>query len=107
MDVQVKNSSGTVLASSPTISKREVRTYVSVANNTHFILGGLIAKATQRPIADGLRHSGITYRLLSVKHDGEVALWAGNSPQMIHDHYKGLKTNREGEEYWAILPPEA
>ena len=46
-DVQVKNSSGTVLASSPTISKREVRTYVSVANNTPFIIGGLIAKDKQ------------------------------------------------------------
>ena len=43
-DVEVKNAVGTVLASSPTISRREVRTYTRVANNTPFIIGGLIAK---------------------------------------------------------------
>lgn len=66
-----------------------------------------LAKAEKPPIYDGHRHSGITYRLLAVKHDGEVALWAGNSPQMIHDHYKGLKTNKDAEEYWDILPATA
>jgi len=46
-DVEVKNNVGTVLASSPTISKRAVRTYVRVSNNTPFIIGGLIAKDKQ------------------------------------------------------------
>jgi hypothetical protein len=46
-DVEVKNSAGTVLASSPTLSRREVRTYVRVANNTPFIIGGLIARDKQ------------------------------------------------------------
>ncbi len=50
-DVLVRNASGTVLASSPTISKRDIRTYVRVANNTPFIIGGLIAKDKQT-IAD-------------------------------------------------------
>jgi general secretion pathway protein D len=49
-DVLVKNGSGTILASSPTISKREVRTYVRVANNTPFIIGGLIAKDKQSTV---------------------------------------------------------
>jgi general secretion pathway protein D len=49
-DVEVKNSAGTVLASSPTISRREVRTYVRVANNTPFIIGGLIAKDKQSTV---------------------------------------------------------
>ena len=46
-DVLVRSSSGAVLASSPTISKRDIRTYVRVANNTPFIIGGLIAKDKQ------------------------------------------------------------
>ena len=49
-DVEVKNSAGTVLASSPTLSRREVRTYVRVANNTPFIIGGLIAKDKQSTV---------------------------------------------------------
>ena len=46
-DVTVRNASGVILASSPTISKRDIRTYVRVANNTPFIIGGLIAKDKQ------------------------------------------------------------
>jgi hypothetical protein len=44
-DVEVKNAStDTVVARAPTISVREVRTYARIANNTPFIIGGLIAK---------------------------------------------------------------
>jgi len=43
-EVVVKNVAGTVIASSPTISSREVKTYARIANNTPFIIGGLIAK---------------------------------------------------------------
>ena len=46
-DLEVRNKDGMILASSPTISRREVRTYVRVANNTPFIIGGLIAKDKQ------------------------------------------------------------
>ena len=43
-DLEVRDAKGVILASSPTFSRREVRTYVRVANNTPFIIGGLIAK---------------------------------------------------------------
>jgi len=46
-DLEIRNAAGMILASSPTISRREVRTYVRVANNTPFIIGGLIAKDKQ------------------------------------------------------------
>ena len=49
-DIQVKNASGTVLASSPTISEREVKTYARIANDTPFIIGGLIAKDSERTV---------------------------------------------------------
>lgn len=43
-DVELINSDGLVVASAPTISVREVKTYARVANNTPFIIGGLVAK---------------------------------------------------------------
>ena len=44
-DVEVRDSSGDrVVAVAPTISIREVKTYARIANNTPFIIGGLIAK---------------------------------------------------------------
>ena len=49
-DVSVKDDAGKVLATSPTISEREVRTYVRVANNTPFIIGGLIANDKEQKI---------------------------------------------------------
>ncbi len=42
-EVEVKQGKD-VIASSPTISAREVKTYARIANNTPFIIGGLIAK---------------------------------------------------------------
>jgi ABC-type multidrug transport system fused ATPase/permease subunit/Flp pilus assembly secretin CpaC len=42
-DVEVKQGND-VIASSPVISVREVKTYARIANNTPFIIGGLIAK---------------------------------------------------------------
>ena len=49
-DVEVRNGSNTLLASAPTISKREVKTYARVSNNTPFIIGGLIAKDKQSKV---------------------------------------------------------
>lgn len=43
-DVVVRTGGGEEIARSPTISVREVKTYARIANNTPFIIGGLIAK---------------------------------------------------------------
>lgn len=43
-DVDVKDKDNEIIASSPVISSREVKTYARIANNTPFIIGGLIAK---------------------------------------------------------------
>jgi hypothetical protein len=44
---------------------------------------------------NALRHSFCSYRLADVKSAAEVALVAGNSPQMIFQHYRELG-DREG-----------
>ena len=43
-DLVIKNSSGGVLGSAPRISTRRVQTHTRIANNTPFIIGGLVSK---------------------------------------------------------------
>ena len=56
---------------------------------------------------NGLRHSYISYRLAAVPNTAQVALAAGNSPQMIHDHYRALATRREAVKWFAVKPSKA
>jgi integrase len=63
------------------------------------------AKAAGVPrIANGARHSFVTYR---AAHTGDVprtAMEAGNSPAVVHAHYRGLATREEAERYFGIRP---
>ena len=43
-DLTITDTSGTVLASAPTIASRRVQTYGIIPNNTPFIIGGLVNK---------------------------------------------------------------
>jgi hypothetical protein len=38
------------------------------------------------------------------KHEGESAIWAGNSPNVIHRHYKALVKEAEAKKFWGITP---
>jgi len=53
---------------------------------------------------NGLRHSFISYRLAAIKNTAEVALEAGNSPQMIFKHYRQLVTEAEATKWFSIMP---
>jgi integrase len=55
-----------------------------------------VRRAGVEPVANGLRHSFISYRVAKVKRVDSVALEAGNSPTMIFRHYREVKT-REGK----------
>lgn len=55
---------------------------------------------------NALRHSFISYRLAAIKNAAEVALEAGNSPQMIFKHYRQLVTPAEASKWFSILPEE-
>jgi integrase len=55
---------------------------------------------------NGLRHSFISYRLAAIKDVGQVALEAGNSPQMIFKHYRQLVTEEQAKQWFAVLPPK-
>lgn len=56
---------------------------------------------------NALRHSFCSYRLADVKSAAQVALEAGNSPQMIFEHYRELVSESAAKGWFAIMPEAA
>jgi integrase len=56
---------------------------------------------------NGLRHAFITYHMAQHCNENLTAAEAGNSPQMLHDHYRGLATRREAMQWFGVKPPRA
>jgi integrase len=55
-------------------------------------------------IRDGIRHTAISHHLSGGGDENVTASWAGNSPRVIHESYKGLVRKTESEAFWNILP---
>ena len=53
---------------------------------------------------NALRHSFISYRVADIQNVAQVALEAGNSPQMIFQHYRELVRPAAAKEWFAIEP---
>jgi integrase len=53
---------------------------------------------------NALRHSFISYRLAAVQNTAQVALEAGNSPQMIFRHYRELVRPMDAEKWFEVTP---
>jgi hypothetical protein len=53
---------------------------------------------------NALRHSFISYRVAAVKNIAEVSLEAGNSPQMIFQHYREVVDAEAAEAWFEICP---
>ena len=56
---------------------------------------------------NALRHSFISYRLAEIQNVNQVALEAGNSPQMIFRHYRELATPEQARTWFSIVPEGA
>jgi integrase len=54
-----------------------------------------------------LRHSYATYRLAQCHDAARVALEMGNSPQMLFRNYRELADEKEGADWFNIVPSEA
>jgi integrase len=68
------------------------------------------AMRTELEIKDrrnGLRHSFISAHFAAHSDENLTAAIAGNTPAVIHKHYKGLMTKSEGENWFAIKPANA
>jgi integrase len=57
--------------------------------------------------ANGLRHGFCTYHFALHANENLTAQQAGNSPVMIHAHYKGLATRVEAEKWFSVCPSKA
>jgi integrase len=55
-------------------------------------------------VKNGLRHSFCSYRLALTSDPARVATEAGNSPVMVHRHYKALVTEAQAKEWFNIFP---
>ena len=56
---------------------------------------------------NALRHSFISYRVAAIQSVAQVALEAGNSPQMIFRHYRELVRPADAAKWFGILPQAA
>jgi integrase len=56
---------------------------------------------------NGLRHGFCTYHFALHSNENLTAALAGNSPAMIHAHYKGLATKAEAEKWFNVRPAKA
>jgi len=68
-----------------------------------------IAKVEEKAVErrhNGLRHAFCTYHFALHANENLTAQQAGNSPAMIHQHYKGLATKAEAEKWFAVMPAE-
>lgn len=53
---------------------------------------------------NGLRHAYCTYHFALLSNENETAKQAGNSPSMVHGHYKGLATKADAEKWFSVKP---
>jgi integrase len=55
---------------------------------------------------NGLRHAYVTFHFALHQNENLTAAEAGNSPAMIHAHYKGLATKAEAGKWFAMKPEQ-
>jgi len=66
-----------------------------------------IAKLNKKSIkrkSNGLRHAFCTFHYALHANENLTSQQAGNSPAMIHQHYKGLATKADAEKWFAVMP---
>jgi integrase len=71
------------------------------------VMSECVRRAGVEPVNNGLRHSYISYRLAKVKDTAQVALEAGNSPNMIFRHYRELVKPQAAAVWFKVLPSSA
>ena len=93
-DARVLNIHGVAFSDSDTRGLEDAYTQRLV------MLASEAGVATPRNV---FRHTAITYRLLATQNSHETALWAGNSPSIIDQHYRGAATEDDAIAFYAVL----
>ena len=65
---------------------------------------GQAAQEAKPWVPDIMRHTAISMHLAMHQHEGKTASWAGNSPDIIQRHYRGLVTPADAKAFWTITP---
>jgi integrase len=73
-------------------------------DNFHDLFGKLRDDLGIPARRNGLRHAFCTYHFALNANENLTAQQAGNSPAMIHGHYKGLATKAEAKKWFAVRP---
>ena len=85
-----------------TFTEGKLCTLHEITFQQHF--AELCAEAKVDRKANGLRHAFCTYHFAQQANENLTAAQAGNSPAMIHAHYKGLVTKAEARRWFAMKP---
>jgi integrase len=78
---------------------------VDVIWQQHFL--ALCDRAGVSRKRNGLRHAFCSFHFALHSNENLTAAQAGNSPAMIHAHYKGLATKAEAEKWFNVQPANA
>ena len=78
--------------------------FVALCERAFVEINGKKVAVKRKP--NGLRHAFCTYHFALHANENLTAQQAGNSPAMIHQHYKGLATKAEAEKWFAVTPTE-
>ena len=85
-----------------TFTERKLSTVHEITFQQHFAELCADAKVERKP--NGLRHAFCTYHFAWRANENLTAAQAGNSPAMIHAHYKGLATKAEASKWFNVKP---
>ena len=88
-----------------TLTTGKLWTGHEVTFQQHFVELCKGAEVTRK--TNGLRHAFCTYHFALNANENQTAQQAGNSPAMIHAHYKGLATKAEAAKWFYVLPPKS
>jgi integrase len=88
-----------------TLTTGKLWTGHEVTFQQHFVELCKDAEVTRK--TNGLRHAFCTYHFAAHANENLTAQQAGNSPAMIHAHYKGLATKAEAQRWFNVKPPKS
>lgn len=88
-----------------TVANGQLWTFHEITFQQYFLKLCEQAKVTRK--ANGLRHAFCSFHFAAHANENLTSALAGNSPAMIHPHYKGLATKAEAEKWFAVTPAKA
>src|SRR5690606_10474516 len=103
--VEICPALGAWLGQFRTLTGGELCTLHEITFQQHFV--ALCEKAGVPRKPNGLRHSNCSLHYATHANENLTAAQAGNSPSMIHAHYKGLATKAEAKRWFSIKPARA